>query len=413
MTIVLWWVTCLIWSSVWLFIKLGLRDLPPVSFAAIRLVVAIAVFLPILAIRRSPLPRNARDWYVIGVAGLLLLGVNYALLYWGAQFIPSGLTAVLQAVTPAFALVFGHFLLEDEPFTFKALGAIAVGVAGVALISWDQLHLSGRQALLGCAAVTIGSACVGFAYVFVKGHGGRRLRPEVLTCGQMLCAAGPMLAVRHRPRRQPAEPAMDAARDRVPAVSGAGRFGRRDVAQLLAAGTHVRDSVTIDGAGRAAHRGAARRRPAARAGDARRRRGRRARALQYLHDYDFVPEEPHVKRVHALAVLVLLSMAVVPNAQIVAQTVTLRYHWTKGESRSYRMTTRTDSTITGAPAPPGAPPGPLTVSQSMSQVLKFTADDVTPDGAVTLRQTFQSIRLESSGPMGNVVVDSAAAARGR
>jgi drug/metabolite transporter (DMT)-like permease len=194
MTLVLWWITCLIWSSVWLFIKLGLRDLPPVSFAAMRLVVAIAVFLPILAIRRAGLPRQVRDWYVIGVAGVLLLGVNYALLFWGAQFIPSGLTAVLQAVTPAFALVFGHFLLDDEPFTFRALGAIAIGIAGVAVISWDQLHLSGRQALLGCAAVTLGAACVGFAYVYVKAKGGRRLRPEVLSCGQMLCAVGPMLA---------------------------------------------------------------------------------------------------------------------------------------------------------------------------------------------------------------------------
>jgi drug/metabolite transporter (DMT)-like permease len=193
LTILLWWVTCLIWSSVWLFIKLGLRDLPPVSFAAIRLVVAIVVFLPILAIRRVPLPRRARDWYVIGVAGILLLGVNYALLFWGAQFIPSGLTAVLQAVTPAFALVFGHFLLEDEPFTLKALGAIGIGIAGVALISMDQLQAAGRQALLGCAAVTLGAACVGFAYVFVKARPGPRLRPEVLSCGQMLCAAGPML----------------------------------------------------------------------------------------------------------------------------------------------------------------------------------------------------------------------------
>ena len=194
MPIFLWWVTCLIWSSVWLFIKLGLRDLPPVTFAAVRLVVAIAVFLPILAIRRVKFPRQAHDWYVIGVAGLLLLGVNYALLFWGAQFIPSGLTAVLQAVTPAFALVFGHFLLDDEPFTFRALGAIAIGIAGVAVISWDELHLSGPQALLGCAAVTLGAACVGFAYVFVKAKGGRRLRPEVLSCGQMLCAVGPMLA---------------------------------------------------------------------------------------------------------------------------------------------------------------------------------------------------------------------------
>jgi drug/metabolite transporter (DMT)-like permease len=193
LTIVLWWVTCLIWSSVWLFIKLGLRDLPPVSFAAVRLVVAIAVFLPILAVRGVALPRQARDWYVIGVAGLLLLGVNYALLFWGAQFIPSGLTAVLQAATPAFALVFGHFLLDEEPFTFKALGAIAIGIAGVTVISWDQLHLSGAQALLGCAAVTAGAACVGFAYVFVKAKGGGRLRPEVLTCGQMLCAVGPMM----------------------------------------------------------------------------------------------------------------------------------------------------------------------------------------------------------------------------
>ena len=192
MTLVLWWVTCLIWSSVWLFIKIGLRDLPPITFAALRLVVALAVFLPILAWRRVPLPREARDWYVIAVAGILLLGVNYALLYWGAQFIPSGLTAVLQSITPAFALVLGHILLDDEPFTLRAFGAIAIGVAGVALISRDQLHVAGREALLGCAAVTSASAFVAFAYVFVKRHR-RSLRPEVLSAGQMLCAAGPML----------------------------------------------------------------------------------------------------------------------------------------------------------------------------------------------------------------------------
>lgn len=192
MTVLVWWITCLIWSSVWLFIKLGLRDLPPVTFAATRLVVALAVLLPILAWRRVRLPRDPDDWYVLGFSGLLLLGVNYALLFWGAQFVPSGLTAVLQAMTPAFALVFGHFLLPDEPFTFKGLAAIAVGVAGVALISRDQLTLAGRMALLGCAAITAASAFVAFAYVFVKRHR-RALRPEVISAGQMMCAAGPLL----------------------------------------------------------------------------------------------------------------------------------------------------------------------------------------------------------------------------
>lgn len=192
MTLVIWWVTCLIWSSVWLFIKLGLRDLPPVTFAALRLVIALAVLLPILRWRRVRLPRDARDWYVLAVAGILLLGVNYALIFWGVQFIPSGLTALLTATTPAFALVFGHFLLDDEPFTLQGLAAIAIGGAGVALISRDQLHIAGRDALLGCAAVTAGSAFVAFAYVFVKKYR-RKLGADVLSAGQMLCAVGPML----------------------------------------------------------------------------------------------------------------------------------------------------------------------------------------------------------------------------
>ena len=193
MTHLVWWLTCLLWSSVFLFIKLGLRDLPPVTFAAARLAVAIAVFLPILKLRGVTLPRRGADWSIIFVAGLLLLGVNYALLFWGAQFIPSGLTAVLQTATPAFALVFGHYLLPDEPFSLGRLGAIALGTAGVAIISADQLHVAGRMALLGTLAVTGGAVCVGFAYVYVKAHGGRRLRPEVLSAGQMICAAGPML----------------------------------------------------------------------------------------------------------------------------------------------------------------------------------------------------------------------------
>ena len=194
MTLVLWWITCLIWSSIFLFIKLGLRDLPPVTFAAARLMAAVAVFLPVLLIRGVPLPRRAADWSVIAVGGLLVLGLNYALLFWGAQYIPSGLTAVLTAVTPAFALVFGHFMLDDEPFTFKALGAIAIGIAGVAIISADQLHVAGPRALLGALAVIGGAAAVGFAYVHIKAHARSRLRPDVLTCGQMLCAVGPMVA---------------------------------------------------------------------------------------------------------------------------------------------------------------------------------------------------------------------------
>ena len=112
-----------------------------------------------------------------------------------------------------------------------------------------------------------------------------------------------------------------------------------------------------------------------------------------------------MKRSHALvriAALVACIAAAVPAA---AQGVALRYHWTKGESLTYRTTTRTERAVTGMP---GAPAGPVTIVQTVTQVLKFTAEDVGPDGAATLRQTFQSTRTEMSNPAGQFVFDSAA-----
>lgn len=187
-----WLAVCIIWSTVWLFIKLGLRDLPPISFAAIRLLIAVSILLPLMLARRIRLPRASRDLILIAVTGLLLLGLNYGLLYWGAQYISSGLTAVLQAATPAFGLIFVHYLLPAERFTLSKLCAIALGIAGVAVIFSDQLQIAGWLALLGSIAVAAGAICVALAYVLVKAYGSH-LHPTVLITGQMVCGLVPLL----------------------------------------------------------------------------------------------------------------------------------------------------------------------------------------------------------------------------
>jgi drug/metabolite transporter (DMT)-like permease len=191
--LLVWLVTCLIWSTVWLFIKLGLRDLPPVSFAGIRLLVALLVLLPVIRARRITLPRGARDLRLIAVTGFLLLGLNYGLVFWGAQHISSGLTAVLQAATPVFGLAFVGRFLPDERVTLAKLCAMLLGVAGVAVIFSNQLEIAGWPALWGCAAVTGGALCVALSYVLVKARGGH-LHPLVLTAGQMICGLVPLLA---------------------------------------------------------------------------------------------------------------------------------------------------------------------------------------------------------------------------
>ena len=169
-----------------------MRDVPPVSFAAVRLVIAIAVMVPVTLLTRAPLPQRWREWRLIMGMGVILLGVNYALLYWGAQFISSGLSAVLQSVTPAFALVFAHYLLHDEPMTPRKLGGLALGSVGIAVIYWDQLRFGGR-ALSGSIAVTMSAIAVAFAYVMMRRHG-KHLHPSAITSGQMVTAVMPLMA---------------------------------------------------------------------------------------------------------------------------------------------------------------------------------------------------------------------------
>jgi drug/metabolite transporter (DMT)-like permease len=98
-----WLVTCLIWSTVWLAIKIGVTAVPPFTFAYSRLLIALAVLIPTAAFRgRLRVPRAEAG--ILLATGFLLLGVNYALVFWGTRFVPSGLVAARsQACCSAWA----------------------------------------------------------------------------------------------------------------------------------------------------------------------------------------------------------------------------------------------------------------------------------------------------------------------
>jgi drug/metabolite transporter (DMT)-like permease len=190
-TTFVWVLTCLIWSTVWLFIKLGVRDVPPAGFAVYRMAVALVVLVPVTWLQGTPWPRRRSEWALIAGTGFILLGVNYALLNWGIQYISSGLTAVLQAMTPVFGFVFAHLLLRDERMTRWKGVALALGVAGVGIIFWDQMGAGGGRPIRGSAAVIGSAACVAIAYVVMKRRGAG-LHPSVITTGQLLAGVVPL-----------------------------------------------------------------------------------------------------------------------------------------------------------------------------------------------------------------------------
>jgi drug/metabolite transporter (DMT)-like permease len=188
-----WLVLCLIWGSTWLFIKLGLKEnLPPLTFAGIRFVIAAIIIFSLIAVRRVPLPTRSRDIGFLAVTGVLSFSLNYGLVFWGEQYISSGLAALLQSTLPAFGLIIAHFYLPGERMTLAKIVGVLLGVIGVGVIFSNQLQVSGPRALWGSAALVLSAACAAYANVLVKTRGSS-VDPAVLAGGQMLFGLIPLL----------------------------------------------------------------------------------------------------------------------------------------------------------------------------------------------------------------------------
>lgn len=192
--VVVWTILALIWGSTWMFIKIGLRDLPPITFVSARFVVAILSLLVVVKIRGARFPRTRKAWALLAFTGVLSFAVNYGLLFWGENYVSSGLAALLQATIPLFGLLVAHKFLPSEPLNAVKLGGVALGLAGVAVIFSNQMRLGDRYAIYGGAAIIIGAFCVALANVLVKARA-QTFDISTLAAGQMMCGLLPLTIV--------------------------------------------------------------------------------------------------------------------------------------------------------------------------------------------------------------------------
>lgn len=190
--IIAYMILCAVWSSTWLAIKIGLADLPPISFVALRFLIAFIVLLAVSIGRVPLLPKNRGDWLLLGFTGVLMFAVNYGLLFWGELHISSGLAAVLQAMIVIFGMFFAHLLLPSEPLRWQRVAGALLAGAGVALICGRLLEHGGMLAFWGGLGVVIGGAGAALSNVLLK----RRaldLAPAMIAGWQMIFGTIPML----------------------------------------------------------------------------------------------------------------------------------------------------------------------------------------------------------------------------
>src|SRR5919107_901643 len=182
----------LIWSSTWVAIKVGLEDTPPLLGAGVRFALAGAGLLLIARLRGRAL---RTDWVLATVLAVLPFAAAYGLIYWGEQYVPSGLAAVLFGIMPLYSAVLASIALAGEPLRPRLVAGIAVALAGLSLGFGGAPELGHSKwalaAACACAAAPLASA---IGNVAIKRRGGE-LDAIVLNGWAMLAGGALLLAV--------------------------------------------------------------------------------------------------------------------------------------------------------------------------------------------------------------------------
>jgi drug/metabolite transporter (DMT)-like permease len=159
------------WGSTYLGIGIAVEQIPPGIMCATRFLIAGTVMLAYCALTGRRILFSTRQLGHLAAVGILLLmGGNLTLSY-AEQIVPTGLAALLIAVTPLWFLVLDSLLLGDHHISRRGKIGLIIGIAGVVVLIWpDLLHPNslGRRELWWSLALQLGSFSWAFGSVLSK-----------------------------------------------------------------------------------------------------------------------------------------------------------------------------------------------------------------------------------------------------
>lgn len=176
----------IIWATTPLAIKWSNSSVTFVSAVTTRVLFALVISLILLAILRRPLINKPSDWLAY-FAGLVGIFPNMLLIYWSAQYIPSGLAAVIFGLYPFAVGLFSFLIMKENIFNLRRVIAIGMAVIGLGVINLDQFAIGGN-ALLGVFGVALATVLFGLSSVWVK-HVGQGIDPLRQSAGVLTLAA--------------------------------------------------------------------------------------------------------------------------------------------------------------------------------------------------------------------------------
>ncbi|HEY7888004.1 MAG TPA: EamA family transporter [Steroidobacteraceae bacterium] len=182
-----------VWGSTFYAIRVGVHEVPPLLLAAVRFTTA-GVVLFIYAVAQGERWPSGREWANIAVVALLIFVVDYGILFWAEETVPSGTAAVILATIPAFMALAEISLLRTQRMTASLGAALLVGLAGVAVLVDPSLGMRGAPVyVLGAAGLLVSAISWSGASVLSK----RLPMPasKVMSAATQMLVGGLMLCI--------------------------------------------------------------------------------------------------------------------------------------------------------------------------------------------------------------------------
>jgi drug/metabolite transporter (DMT)-like permease len=183
----------LVWGSTFLAIRVGVREVPPFLLAALRFLIAGLVLYGWMIAQGEHSP-SGRQWMSAFLLAVLIFVLDYGLLFWAEQRVPSGIAAVMMATIPVFMALSEIILLGTQRFTLRLALALLIGIGGVATLMSHSSNLGGVPIdTKGALALIVASMSWSVASALT-----RKLplpSSKVMSSGTQMLAGGMLLAL--------------------------------------------------------------------------------------------------------------------------------------------------------------------------------------------------------------------------
>jgi drug/metabolite transporter (DMT)-like permease len=160
----------IVWGSTYLAIRVAVRDgagFPALAMAGSRVLVAGSILLGLAALMRRPLRPTRHDLLIFASSGVLLwLGGN-GLVSWAEKRAESGYTALLVGSLPLWTTTLEAFIDRRRP-TLRLLGALAIGLAGIAVLNYPVIRHGSSADILSAVALIVAVMSWGSGSVLQK-----------------------------------------------------------------------------------------------------------------------------------------------------------------------------------------------------------------------------------------------------